>query len=434
MNLESQVVAKDLLVKSSVFFGDIISPPSKSHTMRAILAASFAKGESEILNILPSNDTNLLLAACKSFGATIKQVGDNLIIKGVNGALAFKNNKIYVGNSGIIYRFITAVAALDTKWIEIDGDSSIRHNRLIKPLLDSLVAMGAVVDFLEKENCAPFKIKGPIKINSAIIDCIESQPVSALMWLSLVKPCDFCITVKNCQEWSWLEFTQKWLQARNVDVVIRDNKIHVRSQATVSAFNFVIPGDFSTALFPIVASVITAGRLKLHGLIKDDWQGDKVVIDHLLRLGVDIKWQDNCLLVNGIDQFQGGVIDLQYCIDSLPILVILAIFAKQKTTLLNCKGARFKESDRLSIMAAILNDLGVRYKILGDHFEITPGPIIEKNIFKAHNDHRIALSLLVLGMKFKSLIIKDFNCAEKTYPNIIQSWQKCNTDIQIIDE
>lgn len=423
-----------LLVKPSIFFGNIIIPPSKSHTMRAILSASLCKGKSVVYNILPSKDTDLMIDICISFGAKIQRNANNLFIEGVAGVIKFKSTKLYVGNSGIIYRFITAIAALDTQWIEIDGDDSIRNNRIIKPLLDSLSSMGAQVSFLDKVNCAPFKIKGPIEIENTSIDCIESQPISSLMWLSIVREVDFCITVENCQEWSWIIFTKKWLEFLNVDIVIKKNKVFIFSKNIANAFNFSVSGDFSTALFPIVATVITKGNLSIKGLVKSDWQGDKAVLTNLIDLGVDIKWNNDLLEVNGKNQYLGGVIDMQYSIDSIPIIVVLAIFAKEKTVLLNCNSARFKESDRLSVMISILNKLSVNYKLLGDDLEIYPSNInSEKMSFSSYNDHRIALSLMVLGLK-TCLVIKDFACIEKTYFNVVDSWRKCNVDLQIINE
>src|SRR3990167_884969 len=172
---------KSIRVNLSKLAGNISAPPSKSHTLRAILFASMANGTSRIYKYLHSPDTTAMIEACQKLGAQITVTNDMLEITGVAGEISLPDDVINAGNSGQVLRFVAAIAALAKGYSVITGDHSVRFNRPIKPLLDALQDLGAFCVSTKGDGHAPVIIKGPIKPGVATLNGSDSQPVSAIL-------------------------------------------------------------------------------------------------------------------------------------------------------------------------------------------------------------------------------------------------------------
>src|SRR3990172_1696529 len=135
--------------------GTVAIPPSKSHTLRAILFAAMAEGNSEIRHFLHSPDATAMIEAMRSFGAKIDVTQESLRIKGLAGKLQAAENVIDSGNSGQVLRFVGALAGLSPSYTVLTGDHSIRHNRPVKPLLDALTQLGATAVSSRLDGYAP---------------------------------------------------------------------------------------------------------------------------------------------------------------------------------------------------------------------------------------------------------------------------------------
>lgn len=392
-------------------------PPSKSHTLRAILFASFAKGVSSVENFLNSPDTDAMILALTKMGARISRLGTLLEIEGFDGKPQTPDDVIDCGNSGQVLRFVGAIAALCPGYTVFTGDASIRLNRPAMPLLDGLNQLGATAISSKGNGHAPLIIKGPITNNFAEIDGEDSQPVSGLLIAAAFAPHPIQLKVKNPGEKPWVHLTLDWFSWLGIPYkTLNFTEYFMEGCAKLDPFDYTVPGDFSACAFPIVAALITNSELEIQGVDMQDVQGDKAVIPVLEKMGAKFTIAGKTLFVHKGSSLKGMKIDVNDFIDALPILAVAGCFAEGKTEIVNGAIARKKESDRI---ASIVSEL----KKMGAKIEETPdGVIVEASSLRgaevnSFSDHRIALSLAVAALGAKGqTTIQGAECINKSYP------------------
>ncbi len=412
--------------------GSVIAPPSKSHTLRAILFASMATGKSTIHNYLKSPDTEAMLDACRKLGAQIKQTECLIEIIGVEGKPQLPDTVIDAGNSGQVFRFVTAVAALAKGYIVLTGDHSIQFNRPVKPLIKGLSDLGAVCCTTEKDGYAPIMIKGPISPGHAFLDGADSQPVSALLIASAFLDGVTMIQVTNPGEKPWVGLTLSWFDRLGIPYTHEAyHSYTVKGGIMIRAFEYTVMGDFSSVAYPIVAALVTQSRVIIKYIDMNDAQGDKQIIQVLRKMGAVIIVKENELIVQPSGVLMGCDIDVNDFIDALPILAVVGCYSKGTTTLFNAGIARKKESDRLARMTLELNKMG-GHVIEQDDCLIIQGSCLRGANVSAHRDHRVAMALTVaaLGSKIKSTI-NGVSCIAKSYPNFIEDMQSLGCSIKV---
>ena len=399
-------------VKASTLRGDIVIPPSKSHTLRAILFASLAGGESIIHHPLDSPDATAMMRACELLGAKIQLQKNQIIISGVAGKPRSPADVIDAGNSGIVLRFIAAVAALTSGDAVITGDDSIRTNRPIKPLLE-----------------------GPLQAGEAHLNGEDSQPVSALLIAAAFVSGATTIHVSNPGEKPWIDLTLDWFDRLGIKYERKGYaKYQIFGGSRYAGFEYDIPGDFSSAAFSLVAALITRSELTLHHLDWNDSQGDKAIFSILEKMGAQfvIYPEKKCICVKKSERLKGITIDINDCIDALPILSVLACFAEGETRLTGAAIARAKECDRLSAMTQELQKMGAIISEMHDGLIIQGAPLHASTV-ESHNDHRVALSLAVAALATPGEItILNTNCITKSYPNFANNFQKIGANIEVL--
>ncbi len=415
---------KNYFIKKSFLKGEISLPSSKSQTIRAILFASLANGKSKIINFLKSEDVYAFIEGCSKFKAKIFIKKNNLEILGTNKKILLKDNDtINVKNSGLALRLLTSLYALSNKTIQITGDSSICSNRSMRPLIESLNLLGANIKCKKLNYFAPLEIKGPFLPGSIKIDGQDSQHVSSLLIASSLLKEKMEIEVENPGEKPWVKMTLDWLDKFKVKYENNNfEKFTVFAPNKFKAFEYVVPTDFSSALFPIVAALVTNSQITLKEIIFDDAQNDQKTIDIFKKFGADIKIdkEKKTITVNRSHLKGNCIIDVNDFIDSIPILAVFGCFNDGKIILKNAEVARKKESNRLF---AITNELK---KMNGKIKETDDGLIIEKSDLKSsvvnsHSDHRIAMALSVASLAISGVsTIEDISCIDKTYPDFKQ--------------
>lgn len=272
---------------------EITVPSSKSHTLRAILFASFGSGRSVIEHPLASPDTTAMIQAMRQFGARIEEKNDRLEIFGFSGKPTIADDVIQCGNSGQVLRFVGALAGNMPQYTILTGDHSIRHNRPILPMLDGLKSLGATAHSSRGDGFAPLLVKGPFTNNYAIIDGEDSQPVSGLLIAAAFAPHPITIEVRNPGEKPWVALTLDWFKRLGIAYkAFGFTKYQMQGSSKIAPFHYVVPGDFSSAAFPIVASLITDSELVINNIDMTDIQGDKAIIP-LLQ-----KWEQSSPLKN----------------------------------------------------------------------------------------------------------------------------------------
>ena len=308
-------------VKKSKISGHVFVPPSKSHTLRALIFALMAKGKSVIRNFLSSPDTMAMIDAIEMFGAKVRIFNDAIEIEGVNGDLRRPDDVINAGNSGQVLRFIAGIAALGDSYVVITGDESIRTRRPIKPLLDTLTSQNIFAESTVLNGRPPIIVKGPMKPGVMAIEGSDSQPVSAMLIATSFLPGDSEIYVMNPGEKPWIDVTLGWLKRFNVNIENNDYRHYkIPGNASYDGFDITIPGDFSSAAYSLVAALISRQKIRISGLNMTDSHADKNFIDILIRLGADIQVypDENMLVADGRGEIKGMKIDVNDCIDATP--------------------------------------------------------------------------------------------------------------------
>ena len=380
-------------INRGILFGKLAPPPSKSQSLRALLFAYLANGESIISNLLDSPDIDAM-----------KQ-GIEMLNKG--GGL------INCGNSGITLRFLMGIAALKSFPVSFTGDASLQK-RPIKPLLKALEQLGAKVS-------KPLTVQGPIKGGKVEVEGHDSQFVSALLITCSLADGDTELTVTNPGEHPWVDLTLDWLKKVG-GVVERDGYTYykIKGNRTFSSFTYDVPSDLSSLAFPVSASLICPSRIELENLVWDPLQGDKRFFSILEQMGAKLDFA----VLHGPQQLSGIEVDMNDCIDAVPIMATLACFAKGVTIIKGVAFARMKESNRLYSIATELNKMGADVRETEDGLIIHPRPLSGASLF-SHEDHRIAMSLYVAAMRANSKSeLKSTGCITKTFPSFIHDFQR----------
>ncbi|OQY32687.1 MAG: 3-phosphoshikimate 1-carboxyvinyltransferase [Spirochaetaceae bacterium 4572_59] len=378
--------------------GDLRIPSSKSHTIRALLIASFADSPSRILDPLYSEDTKSCLNACRLLGADIKEHEWGWdVLKPVDTRANQSALKIDTGNSGTTLYLITAMAAILDRRVDFDGDDQIR-SRSASNLLDALKDLGVQVESSEN-GCAPYSVCGPMKSGETSIECPTSQYLSALLLaLPLLRSQKISrVHVPLLMEKPYVEMTLKWMADQGIVLENRNYRdFLIRGNQSYKGFEKKIPSDFSSATFFLCAAAITGSDLRFKGLDMNDTQGDKQVIPMLEKMGCSYRMEREDLLFSG-GVLRGSVLDLNDTPDALPALAATACYASSETRIVNVPQARMKETDRIAVMTTELRKMGAQIEELPDGMIIRPSKLKGSSV-NGHGDHRIVMALAIASL------------------------------------
>jgi 3-phosphoshikimate 1-carboxyvinyltransferase len=423
--------------------GHVLIPGSKSHTIRALLIASFADGTSRITNYLDSADTRSCIDACRAFGADIAVEDDVLLVRGLKKDLLHARGAdidIDVGNSGTTLYLAAGFAALFNRTVRFTGDEQIRR-RPFAPLLDSLTDLGAETNSVLGNGRAPAEVRGPLRGGETAIECPTSQYLSSLLLCAPLIKGDkkvyesatdlpkTVIHVPLLYEKPYVEISLRWLFKQGASFYRNGcERFEIPGNQEYKPFSAHIPGDFSSAAFFLCAAAVTSSEITLRGLDPEDPQGDKAVIDMLVEMGCSVKTmnEDNAgrpvILIRGPDRSKGETlkaaeIDMNATPDALPVMAVTACFADGITRLTNVPQARVKETDRIAVMARELAKMGAEIEELDDGLVIR-GTGLRGAAVDGHGDHRVVMALAVaaLGAEGKT-VISTAEAAKITVPS-----------------
>ncbi len=396
--------------------GIIQVPPSKSHTIRAVLIAALAEGRSVVQAPLESLDTRSALRCLEAFGARVEFSGNDWIIDGVGEKIGIPDNVVDVGNSGTTLYMLMGTAALVQGWTVLTGDDQIRR-RTASPLITALRPLGADVFSTRGNGMAPIVVHGSMHGGSTSVAGISSQYLSSLLLACPLAAGDTEIIVTVLNERPYVRMTLDWLESQGIRVETDDtySVFRISGNQRYRPFERKIPGDYSSAAFPLCAGVLAGGSVELKGLLKEDSQGDKEVISILRRMGASIEATANSIIARG-GGLRGIDIDMNAIPDAIPIMAVCACFAEGTTVLHNVPQARIKETDRIAVMARELTRLGADIRELPDGM-IIKGTGLRGGTVHGHGDHRIVMAMAVAGLAADAPITVDTaETADVTFP------------------
>lgn len=420
-------------IKAGGLTGEIIVPPSKSQTLRAILFGALAKGKTKVYDYLLSPDTDAMIEACRSLGAMIQRTPTCLEIEGLNGQIEKAEDVIQAGNSGIVLRFMAAVAALASHPIVITGDYSIRHQRPMQSLLNGLTQLKVSAISTRGDGYAPVIIQGPWKGGTAYLAGEDSQPISALLIASIFSQTPTELHVINPGEKPWVGLTLDWLNRLGVTYK-QEHFTHywIQGNEKIQGFEYPVPGDFSSAAFPLAAALITRSEITLKNLDFQDLQGDKQLLEVFRAMGAIITVDEinKSLHVKPGEILKGVEVDMNDLIDAVPILTVVACFATGQTRLTNAAIARQKECDRLFAITKELRKMGAAIIEQEDGLLIQPAKLKGADV-DSHHDHRIAMSLAVAGLAAEgNTTVQATDCVSKTFSSFVHDFKGLGALIQ----
>lgn len=427
---------KSYHITPGVLKGFLEIPSSKSHTLRAILFGLMGEGKTTIYNYLESTDSIAMIEAIKTFGARVARFPDRLEIEGVGGKIEKAEDVINSENSGLVLRLMGAIAALSPTYTIISGDHSIRHNRPILPLLSALSQLGIFAISARLDGHAPIILKGPLEGGETTLSGEDSQPVSGLLIASSFAPKETIIHVKNPGEKRWIDLTLFWLDKLGLKYENRNYEYYkIPGGGKIKGFEYTVPGDFSTLAYPLVAAILTDSEISIGNIDMDDIQGDKKLISLLSSMGanITIDRENHRLEVKKGGKLTGTTIDVNDCIDALPILAVIGCFASGETILTNASIARKKECDRIYAITTELKKMGADIQETEDGLIIRRAPLQGATLM-THHDHRIVMSLSVAAQAaIGPSLIREVEWVGKTYPSFREHFQSIGAQIKELE-
>jgi 3-phosphoshikimate 1-carboxyvinyltransferase len=416
-------------VQKTKISGKIICPSNKSYTHRALLIATLVDGKSVIKNFLLSNDTRASIRAAQSFGAHIQEAGKNITVKGLK-EFNIHNAVIDAENSGTTIRIAAAIAALSEGKTVLSGDESLRQ-RPMQPLLDALEAIGAKCS--SKNGKPPITVIGKVKGGEVTIPGnISSQFISALMIIAPKTEKGIILNIKDdLVSKPYLDATIIAMKkfGVNVETITPYKKYNIISQKYKPS-TITIPSDFSSLALLLSAAVLLGDELTIEMTMGDLPQGDEKIIDFLEILGVVVTLSKNTITVKSPEKLEGGKFDLKDTPDLLPPLAILALKTSKPITLFNVKHARYKETDRISILARELTKLGINVKEKEDGLILNSSSKLKGAHLNSENDHRLFMAFCMAGMFVGNCTVSNPESIDISYPNFISDMNKVGGKIK----
>ena len=416
-------------VRKTEISGQIVCPPNKSYTHRAIFLASLA-GNSRVDNVLLSADTIATIEACKKFGAEIEIENSSVIVKN-SIKLGTNVPEINTENSGTTIRIAAGIASLFSEEISLTGDSSLQK-RPMQPLLDALSSIGAQCS--SKDGTPPIKIKGKILGGDVTIPGnFSSQFISALLIIAPLTEDGINITIEgNLVSKPYLDATISTMREFGVSVqtLIPYKKYNVSPQIYKSA-TFTVPIDFSSLALLLSAATLNGKEIKIKGSIGTLPQGDEVFIDILEQLGVEVTINNDEIKIKAPEKLQGGKFDLNNSPDLLPPLAILALNTSSPIEIVNVKHARLKETDRIAILSKELVKIGIKVLEKEDGLILESSENIHGAELNSENDHRLFMAFCIAGMYVGNCTVTDPESVKVSYPSFVEEMNSIGADIQI---
>jgi 3-phosphoshikimate 1-carboxyvinyltransferase len=415
-------------VEKSKISGDMICPPNKSYTHRAIFLASLAGKNSTVENVLFSADTKATIEACKKFGADIEIKNSSIIVKNPI-KIGTKVPEINTENSGTTMRMASGIASLFSEEITLTGDSSLQK-RPMQPLLDALTSIGAQCSSTDGK--PPIKIKGKVTGGEVKIPGnFSSQFISALLISAPLTERGINLTIEgNLVSKPYLDATISTM--RKFGVIVQTLIPYKRYNITPQIYKectFTVPIDFSSLALLLSANVLNGENITIKGNMGNLPQGDEVFIDFLEQLGVQITMDDEQIQIKIPEKLNGGKFDLSNSPDLLPPLAILALKSSKPIEIFNVKHARLKETDRIAIVSRELAKLGINIQEKEDGLILEASENISGSDLNSEEDHRLFMAFCIAGMYVGNCTVTDPESVKVSYPNFVEEMNRMGADI-----
>jgi 3-phosphoshikimate 1-carboxyvinyltransferase len=406
-------------------------PGSKSITNRALVLAALTNSDGRecvLEGALQCEDTEVMV---ESLGRLGFQVAPNwhaskITVSTNTSGQIVPTADLFIANSGTSMRFLTAIVSLGHGRYRLDGVARMRE-RPIEDLLTALNQLGINAESENRNGCPPVVIEGhglpggSVRIRGGV----SSQFLSGLLMAAPFAQSDLSIAVEGTLV-SVPYVTLTVSMMRQFGLTIEQNgpdQFAVPApQRPTPLPRYVIEPDATAASYFFGAAAISGGSVGVGGLSTLSLQGDVRFVEILEQMGCHINHGTDFLTVHG-GPLRGIDVDMNGISDTVMTLGAIACFAEGSTTIYNVGHIRNKETDRLAALATELRRLGARVKEYGHGLTITPAPL-HGAVIETYNDHRVAMSLALIGLRIPGIVIDHPACVAKTYPGFFDDLER----------
>lgn len=410
--------------------GVVQLPGSKSISNRTLLLAALADGDTDILELLASDDTQVMLNALQSLGVQARQQGSsrNFLVHGADGRFPVLQADLFMGNAGTAIRPLVAALAV------LGGDYTLHgvqrmHERPIGDLVDALRRVGAAITYTGVSGFPPLHIQsGQIKAHGwQVRGNVSSQFLTALLMAAPLIMVAHDIEIDVIGELiskPYIEITLNLMQRFGVTVKREgwQKFIIEAGQYYRSPGRILVEGDASSASYFLAAGAICGGPVRVTGVGRDSIQGDVRFVEALEKMGAAISVGDNFIEARSNGALKAIDADFNAIPDAAMTIAVAALYAEGTTVLRNIASWRVKETDRIDAMAAELTKLGANVETGTDFLAVTPPAQLRPASIATYDDHRMAMcfSLASLNGALRAgtnVRIMDPHCVAKTFPD-----------------
>ena len=412
----------------------VVVPGSKSITNRALVLGALTPSKTGVTlkGVLRSDDTEVMVDSLVRLGFQPEVNWESSEIKfppRSGPTVPATSADLFVGNSGTTMRFLTALCAAGKGRFRLDGVERMRE-RPIADLLEALNLLPGVRAYSEANNGCP-----PVVVESEGLRTDETIPSRAdvssqfLSGLLMVSPHIATQAIQLGVEGPivsepYVKMTCVMMRAfgYRVNNYLGNNFLVHHEKDFDPPAVYAIEPDASAASYFWGAAAMTGGRVTVRGLRRDSLQGDVRFVELLERMGCAVSDDPEGLTVRG-GQLYGMYVDMNDISDTVMTVAVLACFAKISTHIRNVAHIRHKETDRIAALATELRRLGAKVKEHEDGIEIIPGKLHGATV-QTYQDHRMAMSMALIGLKVPGVVIEDPGCVAKTYPEFWDDFAK----------
>ena len=424
---------------SNSIIGKVNIPGDKSISHRAIILAAIADGESRIKNFLQGEDTLATIRVFQKMGVNIKNDGDIIIVKGVGlHGLHAENPILDFGNSGTSVRLLSGLLSAQNFSSQLIGDESLMKRPMFR-IINPLQKMNAKINCTDL-GTLPIKIEGGQKIEGIEYELpiFSAQLKSCLLLAGLYAEG----TTKIIENMATRDHTERMLANFSHSVIKKGNQISIKKADRLIGCEIIVPGDFSSAAYFIVAAILTPNsNIILENVGVNPTRNAMIKIMKLMGADVELKnerlesgepvatiYAKTSKLI-GIDIPEELV---PVAIDELPIILVAAACAKGKTKLSGAAELRVKESDRIQSMLDGFISLGIKVKALEDGMIIEGGQY-NGGVINSNDDHRIAMAFSIAGIIAKApIIINSCKNVATSFPEFVDTAKHLGMNIDYV--
>ena len=406
-------------------------PGSKSITNRALLLATLAEGKSVLSGTLFSDDSRHFLKCIQELGFETEVDEEKRIIAvaGLGGAVPKTEASIYVGSAGTAARFLSAYLGVSHGTYHLDASEQMRR-RPMKPLLESLRALGCEVGCEETEGFFPFTLKSHGFGTDEITVDIDgsSQFLSALLIAAALADKDMTIRIQGSHGMAYIRMTEKMMEqfgvavSKSLECRPEDQYYQVPSGQKYRAREYQIEPDVSAACYFYAMAPLLGISVQVKHVHFDSLQGDVAFLRVLEQMGCRVEERPDGILVSGNPDgsYHGVEADLSAFSDQAITLAALAPFADSPTVIKGIGHIRLQESDRMAAIVTELGKLGISCEMGADDIRIYPGAP-GAGLVETYEDHRMAMGFSLIGLRAEGIVIDNPACCRKTFENYFET-------------